>query len=44
MFKIYQYAVGTFVWLGEQDDVASRAWGMMIKFPNARVKLGKEYT
>ena len=44
MVKIYSYAVGTFVWLGEQDDTSSRAWNMLSKFANARLKLGKEYS
>lgn len=42
MVKIYSRTEGTFVWLGEQDDAATRAWDMIIKFANAKVKLGED--
>lgn len=44
MVKIYFYAARNLVGLGEQDDTARRAWDMLIKFGNGRVKLGKEYS
>jgi hypothetical protein len=44
MVEIYSRAEGTFIWLGEHDASSRKAFGMITKFGNARVRLGKEYS
>ncbi|KAE8449099.1 hypothetical protein EG329_008482 [Mollisiaceae sp. DMI_Dod_QoI] len=43
MVWIYSKAEGTFIWLGESDDTSVRSLDLLVKFAEAKKKLGEDH-
>jgi hypothetical protein len=44
MVWIYSKAQGMLVWLGEQDEASSRSIDLIVKFSEAKLRLGEDYS